>query len=222
VTLAQDISFGLRMIRKNPALSAVAVLALTLGIGANATVFTIVNAFLFQNLPIVDSDRILYITSVNSSTGKGRGMSYPDFRDFQAQAKSFQSLGAFAGTDLDVSDRSGMPAQYKGARVTANTFDVIGQKPITGRGFLPGDAAPGAPPVAMLSYSLWQNRYGKDPSITGATIRINEVPTCDRRLACRHPVSRHEPALAPARSGRRVGETRQPALDRVRSFDSGR
>jgi putative ABC transport system permease protein len=177
MTLTQDIVFGLRMLRKNPALSAVAIIALTLGIGANATVFTIVNAFLFENLPFADSERILYISSTNTATGKGRGESYPDFRDFRSEAKSFASLGAFSQFDVDVSDKTGLPVQYKGAHLTPNTFAIIGQKPIVGRDFLPADASPGATPVAILSYSVWENRYGKNPAVIGTSIRINEVPS---------------------------------------------
>src|SRR5260370_41312732 len=111
-TLWQDVVFGLRMFRKNPGFSAAALIALALGIGANARVFTIANAFLFQSLPLAESDRVLYISSVSSSTGRGRGESYPDYRDFQAHVKSFAALGAFARLDVDVSDKSGLPTQY--------------------------------------------------------------------------------------------------------------
>ena len=176
-TLWQDVLFGLRMLRKSPGFTAVAVLALALGIGANATVFTIANAYLFQSLPFTDSDRVVYISSINGSTGRGRGESYPDYRDFQIQVKSFAALGAFSRSDLDVSDRNGLPTQYKGSQLTSNAFSIIGQKPIAGRDFLPEDARPGAPPVAILSYGLWESRYGKALSIVGETIRINEVPT---------------------------------------------
>ena len=164
------------MLRKSPGFTAVAVIALALGIGANASVFTIVNAFLFRNLPFAGSDRILYVSSVNGSTDQGRGESYPDYRDFQNQVKSFAALGAFAQSDIDVSDKSGLPAQYKGARLTFNAFSVIGQKPLIGRDFLPEDARPGGARVAILSHSLWTSRYGKDFSILGKDIRVNGSP----------------------------------------------
>jgi hypothetical protein len=176
-TLREDLVFAFRIIRKSPGFSAIAVVALALGIGANATVFTIANAFLFQSLPIADSDRVLYISSVSGSSGRGRGSSYPDYRDFQAQAKSFFELGAFSGADVDLSDKSGLPTQYKGAYVTPNTFSIIGRQPIMGRAFLPEDARLGAPSVAILSYPIWENRYGKDSAVIGRTIRLNEIPT---------------------------------------------
>ena len=176
-TVWQDVRFGLRMLSKSPGFTAVAVFALALGIGANATVFTIANAYLFQSLPFVDSGRILYISGINNSTGRGRGESYPDYRDFESQVKSFASLGAFSRSDVDVSDKNGLPIQYKGAQLTFNSFSIIGQKPIVGRGFLPEDARPGAPPVVILSYSLWENRYGRVSSAIGRTIRVNEIST---------------------------------------------
>jgi len=175
-SLWQNVRFGLRMLRKNPGFTAVAVLALALGIGANATVFTIANAYLFQSLPFTDSDRVLYISSINGSSGRGRGESYPDYRDFESQVKSFAALGAFSRADVDVIDKNGLPTQYKGAQMTFNAFAIIGQKPVTGRGFLAEDARPGAPPVVLLSYSIWENRYGKTRSIVGETVRINEMP----------------------------------------------
>src|SRR5437763_13221839 len=95
---------------------------------------------------------------------RGRGESYPDYRDFQSQVKSLAAMGAFLRSYVDVSDKNGLPTQYKGAHLTFNAFSIIGQKRIAGRGFLPEDARPGAPPVVILSYSLWENRYGKDSS----------------------------------------------------------
>lgn len=176
-TLGQDLRFGMRMLRNSPGFTIAAILAISLGIGANATVFTIANAYLFQSLPFTESERVLYISSVNHATEQGRGESYPDYHDLEAQAKSFAALGAFSRSDMDVSDHSSLPNQYKGALVTANAFSVIGWKPMLGRDFLPSDAAAGAAPAAILSYSLWENRYGKSPSILGATIRVNEIPT---------------------------------------------
>jgi putative ABC transport system permease protein len=176
-TLRQDLRFALRMFRKSPGFTAIAVVALALGIGSNATVFTLVNAVLFKNLPFANSERVLYVSSINRATGRGRGESYPDFRDFQSQVKAFEALGAFSRNDVDVSDKSGLPTQFRGATLTINTFSLIGQKPIIGRDFLPEDAKPGAAPVAILAYELWQARYNKSVSLIGSTIRINDIPT---------------------------------------------
>jgi putative ABC transport system permease protein len=176
-TFSQDVRYGLRIFRKSPGFTAIAVIALALGIGSNATVFTLVNAVLFKNLPFANSERILYISSINRMNGRGRGVSYPDFRDFQSEVKSFQAVGAFSRGDADVSDKNGVPTQYRGATVTINTFSVIGQRPVAGRDFLPEDARPGAAPVAILTHKLWESRYNKSLSLIGSTIRINEIPT---------------------------------------------
>ncbi len=173
----QDVIFGLRMLRKNPGFALVAVFAMALGIGANATMFTIANGFLFRNLPFAGSQRILYVVSVNQANGREGRISYPDYRDIRSRVKSFQSFGAFSRFDVDVSDQVSVPSQYKGARLTSDAFSVIGQHPILGRDFRPGDELPGASPVAILSYSLWQSRYGAQASVLGSMIRINEIPT---------------------------------------------
>lgn len=175
--LAQDFLFGMRMLRKSPGSTLVAAAALALGIGANATVFTIANGFLFRNLPFADSSRIFYISAVPNSDGRGRGESYPDYLEFQSQAKAFQLLGAFSRFDVDVSDTWSLPSQFKGARLTASAFSVIGQRPVMGRDFMAADGVPGAQPVAILAYPLWQSRYRGALDVIGRVIRVNEVPT---------------------------------------------
>ena len=175
-SLIQDIRFALRTLRKNPGFTAIAVLTLAVGIGANATVFIITDAILFKNLPFADSERILYVSSVNRETGYGRGVSYPDYRYLQSSTRSFQGLAAFSGDDTDVSDNGSVPTQVRGTLFTANTFPVIGERPLVGRAFLPEDESPGAAPVVILAHDLWRSRYDLSPAIIGKTIRINGVP----------------------------------------------
>lgn len=176
-TLWQDLRFALRTLSKNPGFTCVAILTLALGIGANVTVFTLANAVLFKNLPFPNSERILYIYCVNRSNGNTVPMSYPDFRDYSSQVKSFDAVGAFSDNNVDVSDTNGNAQLYDGMLLSANGFSVIGQKPIAGRDFLPEDARPGAAPVTILSYGMWENRYARNPSVIGQTIHINEIPT---------------------------------------------
>jgi predicted permease len=173
----QDVRFGLRTLAKDPTLVVIAVLALALGIGANATVFAIANAVLFKNMPFVD-DRILYLGTDNVGRGqRDTGVSWPDFRDWRAQAKSFSDLGAYSIDGGNLSDKDGLPARFAIATVTANAFSMIGQKPIRGRDFTVHDEDAGAGAVAILGYRIWENRYGKDPAVIGKVIRINSVPT---------------------------------------------
>src|SRR5580698_992595 len=154
MVLFEDIRFGLRKLAKNPGFTLTAVLALTLGIGANATVFAITNGVLFKNMPFVD-DRILYLTTRNVDRGdRNSGVSWPDFRDWRAQVKSFDALGAYNFDQGNITDKSGVPARSNIAAITANTFLMIGQKPVIGRDFTPADETPGASPVAILGYRM--------------------------------------------------------------------
>jgi predicted permease len=178
MSLLEDLRFGFRNLSKNPGFTAVAITALALGIGVNATVFSLSNAVLFKNLPFANSDHVLYLITTNSTKPRWyNAFSYPDFLELRAQLKSFDAVGASMQVSANISDHTASPEGYNGARVSANTFSLIGQKPIAGRDFLPSDEQPGAAPVAILSYKVWENRYGKDLSVVGRTVRIDEEPT---------------------------------------------
>ena len=177
MVLLEDLRFGLRKIAKDPGFTLTAVVALSLGIGANATVFAITNGVLFKNMPFVD-DRTLHLTTRNLDRGeRNSGVSWPDLRDWRAQAKSFEALGAYNFDTQNVTGKSGVPGRNNVAEVTSNTFSMIGQKPVIGRDFTSDDEAPGANPVTILGYRMWEDRYGKDPGVLGQSIRINSVPT---------------------------------------------
>ena len=176
--LRADLSYGFRILLRNPGFTAVAIIVLALGIGANMTVFTLANAFLFKNLPFEDSDRILYVSNtLRTRPGTVRSVSYPDFVEFREHAKSFEGLAAFANRTVDLSDGKGFPERYRCPVITANGFSIIGQKPALGRNFVPEDEQPGAQPVVLLSYALWESRYARDPAVIGRTIRVNDAPT---------------------------------------------
>jgi len=135
-----DVRFSFRTLIDNPAFTLVAVATLALGIGVNAAVFTVTNAVLFRGFPHVDPEnRLLYI-------GTRSGVSYPDFEDWRAQAKSFRGMAVVAngGLRLILNDSSGVPETCDGTQLSANTFGVIGQQPILGRDFGASDEAPGA------------------------------------------------------------------------------
>jgi putative ABC transport system permease protein len=169
----RDIRYTLRTLGRNPGFTAVAVMTLAIGIGVNAAVFTVTNATLFKGFPQVDrNDRLLYMTS-----GRGCCVSWADFQDWRAQAKSFQGMALVHGVSVNFSDRSGFPERYDATLVTANTFKLAGQKPILGRDFTPADEVPGAGPVAILCYAFWEKQFGKDASIVGRMVRIDGVPT---------------------------------------------
>ena len=177
MSLFQDLRFAVRLLVKDRWFTAVATSALALGIGVNATVFTFVNAVLIRGLPFNDPDRIMSIAERNMARGTDMGASYLDFEDWRQAQKSFAGLAAFNGTTMNVSDEGRVPERYQGPYTSANTFGLIGQRPLLGRDFLPEDDKPGAPAVAILGNSIWKTRYGGDPAILGRTIRINDVPT---------------------------------------------
>jgi predicted permease len=178
-TLLQDFRHALRLWGKNPGFAVAAVTAIGLGIGANAAVFTIANAALFKPLPYERNGHIVYILGAQPGCELpcDSGRSYPDFREFRAQAKSFEALVAYHFAPVNLSDASALPERYRAMRISANGFAALGQQPVAGRDFIPADERPDAAPVAMLAYALWERRYGKDPSIVGKKIRVDEVPT---------------------------------------------
>src|SRR5262245_4334984 len=176
--LIQDLKFACRLIVKDKWFSAVVVIALSLGIGLNATVFTLVNAVLIRGLPFKDSHQ-LYILGTQRSTDTsvaGGGNSYLDFLDFRSESKSFTAIGGFNQTSFNIADERGLPEQAQGARVSANAFRILGQQPLLGRDFAEDEDRKGAEPVVMLGYSIWKNRYGSDANIIGRPLRINGQP----------------------------------------------
>lgn len=169
-SLLQDVRFALRTFRRNPGFAVVAVATLAIGIGINAAVFTVTNTILFKGFPLVyRNDRLLYIS------GNG-GMSWPDFADWRAQAKSFEGMAAVADRQTSLNDNIGFAETCAGTRISSNAFQLVHQRPILGRDFTASDEIPGASPVVMLSYSLWERRYAKDPAIIGQTVRLNGAP----------------------------------------------
>lgn len=172
MTWAADVRFGLRALGKNPGFTVVAVAMLALGIGVNATVFTVADAVLFKGFPTVAAnDRLLYISN------GGCCISYPDFQDIRAQAKSFQSMGITHGVGSALSDGAGYAQRLEITEISADTFRTVGRRPILGRDFAASDQTPGAEPVAILSHGFWVRRYGKDPNIVGRAIRLNGALT---------------------------------------------
>jgi putative ABC transport system permease protein len=171
----QDILFGLRMLAKTPGFTFVAVLTLAVGIGANTTVFTIVNAMLFKGLPYPNSDRIVSITSNNLAKNRPQiGVAYPDFLDWRLHSKAFKGLAIAQMSLTNISDPDLPAQQYYNARISANTFSLLGQRPFLGRDFLPEESEGKGADVVILGYSLWQTRYGGNPNILGKVLRLNE------------------------------------------------
>jgi putative ABC transport system permease protein len=173
--ISQDIRFGARMLAKDRRFTLAAVLALGLGIGVNNTVFTIINMALFRDLPFPDAHRLVDPVLMDS---RGNGnVSYADYRAWSAAAKSFEGFGADTGGTMNLSDDRRPAERMRGSFMSATTFRLLRAKPIIGREFIAADEQPGAPSVTLLSYEVWQGRYGGDSSIVGHGVRVNGVPS---------------------------------------------
>src|SRR6266702_4227877 len=172
----QDARFGMRMLRRSPGFSLLAILCLTLGIGANAAVFSWIEGILFRPYPAVaHQERLVAIGGTSRDEPRGTPLSWPDFQDLQRSCTLCETLfvSKITGTTLSIGDRA---ERTTGSIVSANYFDAIGVPPMLGRGFLPGeDQGQSAHPVAMISYQLWQGRFRGDPQIVGKTQRLNGV-----------------------------------------------
>ena len=175
--LWQDVRHGIRMLVKSPGVTVVAIVTLALGIGANTAIFTLINALLLNPLPGVDASRVVhaYTTDKRNTGGFNTFLvtSFLNAKDYREMNQVFAGLAltTFSGATLEV---NGQPVPLTCELVSSDYFDVLGIKPQLGRGFLPEeDAALDAHPVAVLSYGLWQNQFGKDPSLVGKTITVN-------------------------------------------------
>jgi putative ABC transport system permease protein len=172
-TLIQDMRFAIRMLLKNPGFTAVVVLTLALGIGANTAIFSFVNAWIINPLPYPNSERLIVIQSLNTKTGATDEQSTAaDFHDWQVQSKDFEELAAWVSHAFNLAG-DGPPERVIGSRVSWNFFQTLGAKPFIGRAFLPSDDVAGAPHVAILSRGLWETRLAGDPHIVGRQIKID-------------------------------------------------
>jgi len=175
-TTLQDLRFGLRMLRRSPSFSILAILCLTLGIGANAAVFSWVEGILFRPYPAVShQEQLLALTGTARGESGPTGTSWPDLLDLQRNCTLIDSfiVTKIMGTTLSIGDRAEVTT---GSIVSANYFDAIGVHPLLGRGFEPGeDSGRNAHPVTVISYQLWKGRFKGDPQIIGKTQRLNNV-----------------------------------------------
>ncbi|HEV2488360.1 MAG TPA: ABC transporter permease [Candidatus Acidoferrales bacterium] len=169
--LLQDLRFGLRMLRKSPGFTAVAVLTLTLGIGASSTVFSVVNAVLLEPMPYPDSKSLVYLIDSNPSQGWPRFASSPaNFLDWRAQSRSFEQVVACARDTGNVA-LGEIPEQWRGLAVTEGFFQALRVQPAIGRLFDSSDFVAGKERLLVLSDALWHGEFGGDPSVIGRGIQ---------------------------------------------------
>ena len=175
--LLQDLRYALRTLIANPGFTATAVLCLSLGIGLNSAIFSVVDGVMLQPFPYPDPDRIVVLNATNQRAGINRtGLSWLDLRDVRDQTTSFSAFGAFTGRSLTVSDGTSEPERFNGAAISSSLFSLLGTPPVLGRDFTESDDHAGADRVVMLSDEVWKLRYNGDRSIVGRSVSINGFP----------------------------------------------
>jgi putative ABC transport system permease protein len=174
-TLAQDIRYGLRQLHRNPGFTAVAILTLALGIGANTAVFSIVSAVVLRPLPFPGPHQLVQVTTSghHREDVNQTGASYLDFLDWRTQNSVFADMAAYDQTFFTLIGRGEADFIY-GAAATPSLFSILGVKPLLGRAFIWAEESTHAAPVAMISEHLWRHRYGASPAVIGKTIDLNK------------------------------------------------
>ena len=174
---AHDIRYGIRVLWKNPAFTVVALLALSLGIGAHATMFTVAYGVLLRPLPYTDADRIAAVYMNYPARDSAFGtMCVRDFLTWKEYNRAFEEPALFRTQRADISGDGNSPEQLQAASVTAGFFSILGVQPLIGRSFAMGEDQPGAPSLAMLSESIWRRRFGGSSAILGQTVLFNGAP----------------------------------------------
>src|ERR1051325_4666804 len=176
-TLIQDARYALRSLAKQRGFTAVAVLCLALGIGANTAIFSVVHTVLIQSLPYREPSQIVRLFEAgifNGQTGLG-SVSVPNYVDIRKDAGIFQSIAAYSAGSRDLQG-NGPAVRIRVVRATADLFTVLGAAPMKGRVFAPGDDEEGRPGVAVISERFWQIGFGRDTSILGKTIHLSGTP----------------------------------------------
>jgi putative ABC transport system permease protein len=171
-TILQDVRYGFRALRKSPGFTAVAVITLALGIGANTAIFSVVNAVLIRNLPYKNPQRLVLLWSDEQKGSARDQLSYTDIDDYRAQSHSFENVVAFADWSATFTG-NGEPARIPAMQVSDGYFSLMGGQLMLGRGFLPEEQIDGKDNVIVLTYGLWQSRFGSNPLITGEHVSLS-------------------------------------------------
>jgi putative ABC transport system permease protein len=171
--LLQDLRYGFRMLLKRPGFAFVTIVTLSLGIGANSAIFTVVNAALLRPLPYREPERLVHLweTTPRQQFGE-REASYPDYLDWKANNQVFEDVAGYTKRSFTLTGRD-TPERLEGAAVTDNFLQVLGVEPALGRSFRPGEGLPNTARLVLLSHGLWQRRFGGDPNIVGQTLALN-------------------------------------------------
>src|SRR6266436_536267 len=176
-TFLHDIRYGFRMLLKQKGFTAVAVIALAHGIGANTAIFSLVNGVLLRPLPFPNAERIVYLEGKNPSSGiTDSNISFLDFSDWSQQTDLFASTAAYWTGNSNLGADGAEPERVPRAGVTTGFFSVLGVQPVLGRTFVPEDDKGWPQIVAIISHGLWKRRFGSDPAIVGKQVQMSATP----------------------------------------------
>jgi putative ABC transport system permease protein len=175
-SVLSDCRYGLRQLLKNPGFTAVAVVSLALGIGANTALFSVINAVILRPLPFRDPGRLVAVLSIDPGDAtQGGDISYPAFLDWQSQTRSFEAMSVWSNTSLTYTGGD-QPESVRGVMVSANLFSLLGVSPVLGRAFTPDEDQPAADHLpVILSYQFWQSHFGGDPNILGRALTLDDL-----------------------------------------------
>jgi predicted permease len=175
-SVGRDVRYALRLLRKSPGFSAIAILTLALGIGANSAIFSVVNAVLLRPLPFPEPDRLVRLWEASPSRNSHRNVINPwNFLDWRDNTHAFEDMAAISGFQFNLTGY-GEPVAVPGLQVSPGFFSILRTLPYLGRTFVPADGVPGQDNKVILSYGLWQSRFGRQPDIVGKTLTVNGTP----------------------------------------------
>lgn len=175
-SFGQDIRYGLRQLAKNPGFTAVAVITLALGIGANTAIFSVVDGVLLRPAPFADSERLMMVWETDRNSGTTREpASLPDYHDYRDRSETFESLAGFAASDVNLTRAQGEPLRMPAVSATHELLPMLGIEPLLGRTFTAAETRPGGGNVVLVSEALWEQLYQRDPGALGKTVRLDGV-----------------------------------------------
>src|SRR6266498_3273510 len=175
-TLWQDVRYGARMLMKKRGFTLIAVITLGLGIGANTTMFSVINGMLLRPMPFKDPARLMHLDEKAPKAGfETAGLSFPDFSDWRSRSRNFERMALYEEKSFTLASGNSTERaeRVEGARVTASLFPLLGVEATQGRHFLEEEDKPGAVPAAIIGYGLWRRRFGGDPGVIGRAVRID-------------------------------------------------
>jgi putative ABC transport system permease protein len=173
--MLSDLRYGVRSFLKTPALAAVIVITLALGIGANTAIFSVVDEVLLRPAPMLHIDRLAMIWETDRNTGTTREpASLPDYLDFKTRSRTFERLAAMTTGEVNLAPDTGDPVRLPQLRMSADALPMLGVQPLVGRTFTPEEDRPGGPDVVLISESLWERSFGRRASVVGQTLRLDD------------------------------------------------